>query len=198
VVVGVDWGSFPAWVATIGTLAALFFGTNAFVRDLRDRREHRADERAAQARLIDAWVDGIDRLPEKDREGFAAISILIKVANTSSQAVRDCMLNLKVFDAPSGNVPLGVVPPRSPGNERVFPIRWDLSASKQGLARVDPFADFQVESFRFTDTLGNRWARAQDGSLRFIHNVDDHKREMELVRKRSWKRVGPPTGSDTD
>lgn len=53
---GIDWGTVPSWVGSIGTVVALLLGVLTLRSELKQRRHDREMTRRAQASLVTAWT----------------------------------------------------------------------------------------------------------------------------------------------
>ena len=52
----VAWGTFPDWIAAIGTVGALLVGGRLLLKELRVQRARDEDARRAQASKVSAWI----------------------------------------------------------------------------------------------------------------------------------------------
>lgn len=151
-VLRIDGGSFPDWLAAIGTVGALGFAMWLFAREQYDRRR-------AQARLVAAWPT----TPQPKLSGDGLVFALM-VKNGSPEPVYRVRATMVPYDSPHAEDPeaadgrAGTVTARLyilPGGEV---LETGLDPARTG---VMPGA----VGISFTDSQGVRWRRLPSGTL---------------------------------
>jgi hypothetical protein len=152
----VDWGTVPAWVGAIGTVAAFAVTFALLLHEIRLRRDEASDQEKRQARL--AWVDarGMQISPSPDSRAVITKPV---IHNDSDETIRDPFV--KVYDE-HGQL-LGDTQPGplviSPGSEAVCHLMVTLA-----LERDLGDGKTSAELF-FTDADGRRWKKGPDQTL---------------------------------
>ncbi|MFJ8815884.1 hypothetical protein [Amycolatopsis thermoflava] len=150
-----DWGNVPGWVAAVGTIGTLTLTVRVAWNQVRDRRQEQEDRRAAQARLVTAWVDDVRR-----GKGFTAT---VKVKNSSDQAVYGLRVSLAV----------GVRGQYVAGQSALGP---GASAEIEFKLAGYPRGELEAPGIAFTDAGGLQWIRLATGELRHPSgsDLDEH------------------------
>jgi hypothetical protein len=87
----VDWGTVPAWVGAVGTVAAFAVTVALLLREIRLRREQMSDEEKLQARLV--WVD--ERcLAVHEIADCQMVEARPVVHNDSDETIRDALVRV--------------------------------------------------------------------------------------------------------
>jgi hypothetical protein len=133
-----QYGTVPEWMAAIGTVGTLVVALYILMRELKQFRGERWDERRRQARLIAAWIE-LD--PRRS-------TVSPYVRNLSDEPVMD----IKVI-APTpvaGDIVVmerDLVPPRETVGDQVKVVEDVAKRNKQSCVVL------------FTDAKGHRWRR---------------------------------------
>lgn len=157
----VDWGTVPAWVGAIGSLAVALVIGGGLLQEIRQRRE--ADERAAAERF----------------DALAAPARLVSVGGGIAKTRGGKVSVRNDGDAPIRNLSYAVVVRSQGGEDRRIPARSskprqpfvgahsELRADIISAEVVDPRTS-SVE-VQFTDRNGRRWALTERDELRQVH-----------------------------
>lgn len=171
----VDWGTVPAWVGAIGSLAVASVIGGGLLQEIRQRRE--ADERAAAERF----------------DALAAPARLVSVGGGIAKTRGGKVSVRNDGDAPIRNLAYAVVTRSADGEIRRVPARSskprqpfvgahsELRADIISAEVVDPRTS-SVE-VQFTDRNGRRWALTDRDELRQVHYeaVTDEEGHRETV-----------------
>jgi hypothetical protein len=150
------WGTFPEWLAAIGTLLAFAVALRLLFKELEARREAQEDRRRNQARLVAAWITS--KWASETELRFTLV-----VRNGSDEPIYDgrCVVvpstnriasdPMMVFDWEFRWL---VLPPQETKEddlrlpEKLWRSLWDAGTT-----------------LSFTDAAGRRWTRYPDGRL---------------------------------
>jgi len=172
---GINWGDVPSWFSATVTLAALVFAVVAVVvarrtfrlesgRDVdtaRERAEHQAFVRRAQAALVSAWWARNEG--HHTRHGGHSWAVYLR--NASDTPVYKAALTIVGMGqhAKKKAIELAVVPPTQAPTAHAVEIPGATADGEQD-ASGHPLSEYRV-SLRFTDATGLRWLRDQYGVL---------------------------------
>jgi hypothetical protein len=180
----IDWGTFPDWVAAVGTVGAFIAAVVIFGVTV---RQNRLADRRSQARLFDAWVTTA-RWADYPEHSIGAVSQKLQVAidcsNASGQSMRNVMADfLFANQSVDGLYDLHLIPPTTPGNlER----RWFWLLSVKQTSQNREYTDRILRGFlrmnmTFTDASGSRWIRTWKGELESPGKPKRQKRTKKQV-----------------
>ena len=143
---GVDrWGTFPAWLAALGTVGALIGVAVGLNRERQARRRDERDRDAAQARLVVAW-------PERGANRMGSVlRYYATVANYSQLPVREVKMFYAPIDVP---IELAVLPPNPESETHAFDVPVDSEEVPN---------EGRAITLEFVDARGLRWRRPQNG-----------------------------------
>jgi hypothetical protein len=161
------WGTWPDWLAAVGTLGAFFVTYLLLRKEQHARREYEKERREAQARLISAWLDlplvptelvGSGRIVELPR-----VEMVFK--NASDEAVYHVRVTVVPRDGLFASDP-DAAPWPSAGTARGT---MQLLPPGETIRRPAPEISHQFDSLAlglsFNDARGHRWKRLPNGSL---------------------------------
>jgi hypothetical protein len=187
--VALDSALWAAWVGALGTVAAFMAAAIGFVYNLYATRR---DNRAAQARLFDAWVSDYE-LEEVDGDNRRISKVTLSFSNASPLVIRG--VDVKVYYERSensedfkwllgeelaigGDDSLFVVPPTEKTGilERTIEtVETDRVLTKFPTGYIDENAlKWQITKSlflvtRFLDASGTPWQRTPSGKLQKLH-----------------------------
>jgi hypothetical protein len=186
------WGTYPDWLAGVGTLAAFWFAATSYVFDLRSKRR---DRRSEQAKKVDGWVTKTGW--EWGQGEDATLHIGIELANDNLTAIRDVEIILTVFGRQGEFAPRDffILRPTLRGRPEVQDLTY--STKEPGdIPRDVPaglvLAGRMQMQLQFTDSSGNRWQQS-GGRLDYYGSKADPNRiwkllELQLKGRRSGSR----------
>jgi hypothetical protein len=155
----VDWGTVPAWVGAIGTVAAFAVTFALLLHEIGVRRDEASDQEKRQARFV--WMGGVGGMGTSGTPGQSDhVDVVVQpiVHNDSDQPIRDVFV--EVYDAHGehlGNTgtPGGI----KPGGEAKSHLKVSVPASRDLGDRTTSGELF------FTDADGRRWKKSRDQTL---------------------------------
>lgn len=149
----VNWGSFPDWVAAIGTVGALVAAVLVFAFELAHRRTERKDAEKDQARQLAAWIVRQEEAPLTSNR--SPVPFRVRIINRSNLPVYDCLVRLEWPGDPAAHHHiLGTVAPDF-DETRVIGITWSQAATNS----------WPAVSLGFTDAAGRAWRQYGAGKL---------------------------------
>jgi hypothetical protein len=152
----VDWGTVPAWVGAVGTVAAFAVTVALLLREIKLRREQMSDEQALQARLV--WVD--ERfLAVQERADGQMVEARPVVHNDSNETIRDAVV--RVYDESGEHIGDAFAMPRVIGPNSFVTCFLRVAVPAE---REFGFLMTSADLF-FTDADGRRWMKSRDQTL---------------------------------
>lgn len=157
----VAWGTFPDWIAAIGTAGAFAAGGVLLVKELRVQRARDEDSRRAQASKVTAWAgESVSSVTTPGGPTRRRVRTHIRVRNASDQPVYSCGVTIHTgLDFEPAYVP-GLVPPDT---KLEGAVDWDLP-DEAGPYLSSPGGEAQV-TLTFRDSSGRMWKRGPEGIL---------------------------------
>jgi hypothetical protein len=141
-------GTWPDYVAAVGTVGTLAFAVGTLRRELRLQRERERAEEMRQAQLVSAWVDeNVEREPT--HEGHDVFDVVIR--NGSDREVTSCYVALPAAFVP---VPEDAFEPVLPPGTKRIPF--------ESQEEIDINDRVQLE---FVDADGRCWLKDDFGRL---------------------------------
>ncbi|HEU5151112.1 MAG TPA: hypothetical protein VFU19_11475 [Iamia sp.] len=162
----IAWGTFPDWVAAVGTVGALGATIAVLWSEIRQRREADKDARWAQARRVSYQVHatatyevepGPDGTMVANLEKVVAYTVTATMTNSSVEPITDVRA---VVMGPMGVLKMtdyGVIHPGQQGMVGTISLAWNGGP---------PFGF--TGHLRFTDARGHRWQRSSDSTLKEV------------------------------
>lgn len=163
------WGTAPDYIAALGTVGAFIAGLRLLRKELEARRDGVEDRRAAQARLVAAWVSPSH--PEVDPDGSNPRTVYyILTRNGSSEPVTDVWVRTRRRGG-GVNLSKSLDTPVKPLSEirrlnAYSVIAPDTTEAERREAEKSPIPD-EVE-IEFTDSAGHEWIRHPNGRLQLL------------------------------
>jgi hypothetical protein len=186
VVLRVEYGTLPDWLAGAGTVGALAVALVLLSQDLRARREVEEERRRAQASRVVCWLESVEDTADFTPTYGAIVTLTpsdhldVVLHNGSEEPVFDCQVHVDLdpsaptrATAPSWGWRLTLTERMIPPGRTRRPV-WEL-----------PGDDLPHTSawMVFTDTNNQRWQREHSGRLSRV--VDRRERPSRP------RRVGP-------
>jgi hypothetical protein len=163
------WGTLPDYIAAVGTVGAFFGGIRLLRKELEARRDDVEDRRAAQARLVAAWVGPSHPEVDPDKSNPRTVSYIL-TRNGSSEPVANVWVTTR-WKADRVNFSKSDRPARRPRHDinrlsAYAVIAPDTTETERREAEKSPIPD-EVE-IEFTDSAGHRWIRHPNGRLQLL------------------------------
>ncbi len=160
----IQWGDFPTWVASIGTVGTLVWAMALFASDRRGRRQ---GEERAQASQVAAWVDRSSWNYPHDAAPTGECDVVVR--NASELPVTDVVVALLTwawYDKRSLERQASrLFPAVAPGGT-TNSVSFDSEVPPAGRIRAERFNPPIL--LEFFDAHHRRWRRLPDGVLERI------------------------------